>query len=323
MVLQMKILITPTSLTPSKNQKALELLEREHCELVFNDLGRPLEPDEIIERLDGVDGYIAGLDYITEKVIVAAPASLKVISRYGMGCDRVDIAAATKRNIAVTNTPGANANAVADLVLGLMISVARKLPYLDKITKNGEWVRTTGVELYKKTIGIIGIGAIGKGVAKRAGGFSMEILAYDPYGDKDYMKNNGIRNVTFEFLLQNSDFITLHLPLNESTLHIIDDKALAHVKRDAILINAARGGLIDENAAYMALKSGRLGGLGLDAFEKEPPTPCPMYKMENVVITPHTGAHTAEATEYMSIMAVKNTLDVLCGRDCPYMINKK
>jgi D-3-phosphoglycerate dehydrogenase len=319
----MKILVTPTSFTKNKRTKAMDMLTAFTEDIVFNDLGRPLEAAEIIERLDGVDGYIAGLDYITAEAINAAPASLKVISRYGAGCDRVDTQAAKSKGIAVTSTPGANAQAVADLALGLMLSVARKIPYLDKKTKEGGWVRSTGQELYKKTLGIVGLGAIGKNVAKRAAGFSMDILAYDPYGDANYMAQNNIKNVSLEYLLQNSDFVSLHLPINNETRHIVDASALATVRQGAIIINTSRGGLIDEAAAYEALVSGRLGGLGLDAFEQEPPVlTAPLFTLDNVVTTPHTGAHTFEATEGMGVMAVQNLIDVLSGGSCPYIVNR-
>lgn len=316
----MKILVTPTSFNANSRSKARDLLESYSGDIVFNPYGRPLNADEIVPLLEGVDGYIAGLDYITADVLEKAPDCLKAISRYGAGYDRVDISAAEKRGITVTNTPGVNSESVADLAFGLMLSAARKIPVLDRKVRSGEWPRTTGVEIYGKTIGIFGLGAVGKGIARRARGFSMNILAYDPFLDRAFAEANGIRECTADELLRESDIISLHLPLNENTRKIINREAIAKMKQGAIIINTARGGLIDEAAAYEALKDGRLGGLGLDAFEKEPPGNSPLFELENVVVTPHAGAHTAEAAENMGIVAVQNLIDVLSGKECRNII---
>lgn len=319
----MKILVTPTSFNANSRSKARDLLESYSRDIVFNPYGRPLNAEEIAPLLEGVDGYIAGLDYITADVLEKAPDCLKAISRYGAGYDRVDISAAEKRGIIVTNTPGVNSESVADLAFGLMLSAARKIPVLDRKVKSGEWPRTTGVEIYGKTIGILGLGAIGKGIARRARGFSMNILAYDPFLDRAFAETNGIRECTADELLRESDIISLHLPLNENTREIINREAIAKMKQGTIIINTARGGLIDEAAAYEALKDGRLGGLGLDAFENEPPGSSPLFELENVVVTPHAGAHTVEAVENMGILAVQNLIDVLSGKECRNIIINK
>lgn len=317
----MKILVTPTSLQPGKNEPVLSIL-RTFCDnLIFNTSGRPLTEDELIPLLKDCDGYIAGLDFVTEKVIRSCPR-LKVISRYGAGYDRVDIEAAKKMGIPVTNTPGVNAQAVGELAFALILSVARKIPYLDTETRDGKWVRSTGMELKGKTLGILGLGAIGKVVAMCGQGFHMDIIAYDPYIDNQYCQEHQIRACSFDDVIGQADVITLHLPLNEQTRHMIGRKAIAGMKAGAILVNTSRGGIIDEDAAFEALKSGRLGGLGLDAFETEPPENSPLFGLDNVVVTPHTGAHTKEATMNMAASAVKNLIDVLSDRDCPYIVNK-
>ena len=315
----MKVLVTPTSLQPGKNDKALEPLRAFADNLVFNSTGKPLREDDLIPLLKDCDGYIAGLDSITEKVLAACPR-LKVISRYGAGVDRVDLAAAKARNIAVTNTPGANAEAVGELALTLMLSVARQVPYLDRSTKEGGWLRTTGMELKGKALGVMGLGSIGKVLARSAQGLEMTVLAYDPYINADYCAAHAIRPCAFEEVLREADVISLHLPLNDETHHLIDDRAIRQMKPAAVLINTSRGGIIDEEAALAALKEGRLGGLGLDAFEAEPPKDSPLFAFPNVVATPHTGAHTREATDNMARMAVENLIDVLSGKDCPYLI---
>lgn len=316
----MKILVTPTSLQPDKNPQALKPLQEFSSDLVFSPAGRPLTEDELIPLLKDCDGYIAGLDFITEKVLDACPR-LKVISRYGAGYDRVDTAAAKKRNIIVTNTPGVNAEAVGELTFGLILSVARKIPHLDRSTRDGGWIRSTGMELKGKTIGIMGLGAIGKVVARCARGFDMKAVAYDPFINADYCRENGIESLSADEVLHRSNVLCLHLPLTEETRHLIDREAIARMPEGAIIINAARGGIIDEAAAYEALKSGHLGGLGLDAFEQEPPAGSPLFELPNVVVTPHTGAHTKEATDNMAAAAIRNLITVLSGENCPFVVN--
>lgn len=316
----MKILVTPTSFPKTPEFEAYRMLEGFADEIVFNPYGRPLKGGDFKGIFDGVDGFIAGLDYITAEIIESMPKTLKVISRYGAGVDRVDLKAAAQKGIVVTNTPGTNSVAVAELAFGLMLSLARSIPLLDKETKNGEWSRHTGIELCGKTLGILGLGAIGKNIASRAKAFGMRVLAYDPYINTEYARSNGIVACALEDVLKTADFISLHLPLNEETKHIIDKKALSTVKHGVFIINTARGGLIDENAAKEALESGKLGGLGLDVFEAEPVTDSPLLAFGNVVATPHTGAHTAESVQNMGIMAVQNLVDILRGRECKNVV---
>lgn len=315
----MKILVTPTSFKPAKGGAALELLRSFSKDLVFNPQERPLAEDELIPLLDGCEGFIAGLDFITRKVIENA-TDLKVISRYGSGVDRVDLAAAKENGVVVCYTPSVNADAVADLTFALLLGVARKVPMLNRKTREGEWIRSVGFELYGKTFGIIGLGAIGKAAAKRAAGFSMKVLAYDPYINKEYAGANGIISASFDDIVKEADFISLHLPLTDESRNIIGAEVMKKMKKGAVIINTARGGLIDESAAYELLKSGHLGGLGLDAFELEPPGPSPLFTLDNVVVTPHTGAHTAEAISAMAELSVTNLIDVLSGKECPHIV---
>ena len=316
----MKILVTPTSFKPVKGGPALELLRSFSEDLVFNPKEKPLSEDDLIPLLSGCVGFIAGLDSITRKVIENAPG-LKVISRYGVGVDQVDLKAAREKGIDVCNTPGTNSNAVADLAFALLLSIARRIPLLDRKTKGGEWLRSTGFELGGKTIGILGLGAVGKEVARRAAGFSMKIMAYDPFMNMEYAQANGITAADFTTVVENADIVSLHLPLMEETRHIISADIMKTMKKGAVIINTARGGLIDEKAAYEFLVSGHLGGLGLDAFETEPPGPSPLFELDNVVVTPHTGAHTGEATAAMAAVSVKNLIDVLSGKKCPNIVN--
>lgn len=317
----MKILVTPTSLQPGKNSAALKSLQDFSHDLVFNPTGKPLTEDELIPLLKDCDGYIAGLDFITEKAIDACP-HLKVISRYGTGYDRVDIMAAKKKGVIVTNTPGVNAEAVGELTFGLILSAARNIPHLDRSTREGGWIRSTGMELKGKTLGIMGLGAIGKVVARCAQGFDMEVIAYDPYINLEYCQKHRIKSTTIDEVLSCSNVLSLHLPLNDETYHLINRESISRMPEGAIIINASRGGIIDEEAAYEALTSGHLGGLGLDAFEQEPPKDSPLFQLPNVIATPHTGAHTREATDHMAALAISNLIDVLSGQECNYVVNR-
>jgi len=316
----MKVLVTPTTFKPDKGGAALELLRSFSTELVFNPGEKPLSEDELIPLIAECEGCIAGLDFITRKVIENAP-DLKVISRYGVGVDKVDLKAAKDKGVIVCNTPATNSNAVADLTFALLLGIARKIPMLDRKTKEGQWIRSTGFELFGKTMGILGLGAVGKAVAKRAAGFSMKIMAYDPFMNMEYAKANGITVASLEEVVRSADVVSLHLPLLDETRHIISADVMKTMKKGAVIINTARGGLIDENAALELLNSGYLAGLGLDAFETEPPGPSPLFALDNVVVTPHTGAHTTEATAAMADNAVKNLIDVLSGKACQNIVN--
>ncbi len=316
-----KILVTPTSLQPGKKNEALDRLREFSNDLVFNPTGRPLTEEELLPLIGDCDGYIAGVDFVTEKVIAAA-TRLKVISRYGAGVDRVDLEAAKVRGVLVTNTPGANAQAVAELAIGLVLSVARRIPHLDRTTRSGEWIRSSGIELKGKTLGILGLGAIGKCLARIAAGFDMEVMAYDPFMNEEYAKENGIAVADRDEVIARADVLSLHVPMTRENRHMIDKAAIETMRPGAILINASRGGLIDEEAAYEALVSGKLGGMGLDAFEVEPPGETKLFTLPNVVVTPHTGAHTAEATTNMATMAVDNLIEGLTTGESRYQVNK-
>jgi len=317
----MKILVTPTSMQPDMESDALKQLRIFSEDLVFNSFKRPLTEGELISLLKDCDGLLAGVDFVTAKVITSCP-TLKVISRYGAGYDRVDIEAAKQAGIPVTNTPGVNAQAVGELAFGLILSLARRIPYLDQQTKAGAWVRSVGMELKGKTLGILGLGAIGKVVARCGQGFGMNVIAYDPFVDKSYCQKHQIEIGTAEDVIRKGQVISLHLPLNDETRNYIDKETIEKMQKGALVINTSRGGLVNEEDAYEALKSGRLGGLGLDAFAVEPPKASPLFELENVIVTPHTGAHTKEATENMGELAVKNLIAILTGAECQYIVNK-
>jgi len=317
----MKILVTPTSFLTPPNAPAKAALENFASEVVYNDLTRPLHAEEVIERLAGVDGYIAGLDHITDEVIRAAPETLKVISRYGIGVDRVDLQACQKRGIVVTNTPGTNSIAVCELAFALMLCAARNIPRLHNAVENGQWPRSEGVELHGKVLGIIGLGAIGKHLAIRAKAFGMKIVAYDSCLDETFVRFHDFRALELDALLEQSDFISLHVPQDSTTTRIIDAKTIQRMKTGVILINTARGGLLDEEAVAEGIRSGKLGGVGLDAFEEEPLLNSPLKGLDRVIFTPHSGAHTLEAVRSMGHLAVENLITVLKGETSPCCVS--
>ncbi len=304
-----KILITSTSFFKA-GPIPLQQLKEFHCGIIENPYGRPLKEDELIPLLVDVDGVIAGLDEFGEKVLKSSNR-LKVISRYGVGIDNIDMEAAKRLGIFVINTPDVNTQAVADLTFGLILSVSRKIPQSHQSTKEGRWERLIGRGVYKKSLGIIGLGRIGKAVAKRAKGFEMEIIAYDVLRDESFAETLGIKFLPIDDLLREADFVTLHCGLNPQTKGLIGPRELGLMKETAYLINTARGELVDERALYEALKEGRIAGAGLDVYEKEPPLGNSLLSLENVVTTGHIAAYTDEAIKEMALASVKNLLSAL------------
>lgn len=309
----MRILVTPTSLSRNPESAVLNPLRELADELIFNTLGRPLTSAELSEALPGVDGVIAGLDAYDSAAIASADR-LRVISRYGVGVNNVDLAAAADKGISVTRTPGANASAVAELAIGLAFAIAREIPRLHAEVAEGGWPRGGGIELAGRTFGVVGFGAIGRIVAERARGLGMHVLAYDPFVDAPAIAETGAEPASLDEIFSRADVVSLHVPLLESTRHIVDAARISTMKPGSIILNTSRGGLIDEAAARVALDSGHLFGVGLDAYETEPPQDSPLIGHPRVVATPHSGAHTAEAVERMSSGSIRNLVDELSGR---------
>ncbi|MBF4550031.1 phosphoglycerate dehydrogenase [Pseudoclavibacter sp. VKM Ac-2888] len=309
----MRILITPTSLSRTPDAEVLAPLRDMADELIFNTLGRPLTSAELAEALPGIDGVIAGLDTYDAAALAGADR-LRVISRYGVGVNNVDLAAAAGKGIHVTRTPGANASAVAELAIGLAFAVAREIPRLHAEVADGGWPRGSGIELGGRTFGVVGFGAIGRIVAERARGIGMHVLAYDPFVPAAAIAETGAAPASLDELFRAADVVSLHVPLLESTRHVADAARIAAMKPGAILLNTSRGGLIDEAAAREALDAGHLFGVGLDAYETEPPQDSPLLGHPRVVATPHSGAHTAEAVARMASGAIQNLVEELSGR---------
>jgi D-3-phosphoglycerate dehydrogenase len=314
-----RLLVTPTSY--GKNDPRLKTeLEALVGEVIYNPTGKPLTSTEVARLLPGMDGYIAGLDAIDASALEAADR-LKVIARYGVGVDSVDLAAAQARRIVVTNTPGANSVSVAELALGLMLALARQIPEAVEAVHQGKWPRYTGISLEGKVIGILGLGAIGKQLARRLAGFDCRILAFDPFADLAFAKENHVELATMDEVIGHSDFVSLHLPLLPETRGLVSDDFLSKMKKGSFLINTSRGEAVDETALLKALQSGHLKGAGLDAFTVEPPDPQnPLLALPQVITTPHLGAQTDGATSNMGWFAMRDCVAVLKGETPLYKV---
>lgn len=302
----MNILVTPRSFGKN-NPELFVRLENAGLNIIRNESGGILDEESMIRLIGQCEGVILGVDPMNAKVLDAAK-NLKAISKYGVGLDNIDLSLCEARGIKVSRTVGANSNAVADYALALMLAVARKVCLIDRHCRDRDWGKITGIDLYGKTIGIIGLGAIGKCVATRAKGFSMKILGTDPFWDEDFAVQAGIERADIDRICESSDFITLHCLLNHETEHMIDRRRINMMKKNAILINTARSGLIDNDALLEALEKKQIYGAGLDVFDQEPPDNPAWYGLDNIVMGSHTSSSTFGATELMGSMAVTNLL---------------
>jgi len=310
------VLVTPTSF--GRHNPALRhRLEQAVGEVVYNPTNRPLTADELVRLVPGCDGYIAGLDTVDRRVIEAADA-LRVIARYGVGVDAVDLAAAQEKGIVVTNTPGANTVSVAELTIGLILTLARRIPEASQATRLGQWPRLSGISLEKKVIGLVGFGAIGQQVARRLRGFDPVLIAYDPQPQATRAEELGVTLMPLDEVIPQADFLSLHCPATEATRNMVNEDFLAKMKDGAYLVNTARGELVDELALWKALQSGKLSGVAMDVFSRQPPDrDDPLLAMPQVIVTPHMGAHTDGAIEAMGLGALNNCLAVLRGEEPP------
>ena len=263
--------------------------------------------DEVIEKLQGYDAVILGIEPMTARVMEACP-QLKIVSRYGVGMDNVDQEAARRLGIRTFNTPGANSDAVADYTFGMMLDLARSISVTDRDLKAGQVKKHLGYPVYGRTLGIIGLGAIGKGMARRALGFGMKVMAYDVFWDEAFAKEHGVQRAELEEIYKEADFITLHCGLNEQTRNMIGAEQLRMMKPSAFLINNARGGLVDEAALNEALRSGEIAGAGIDALVTEPPIGSPLLELEQVIAAPHVAGSSMDSINNMGIFSARNVV---------------
>jgi D-3-phosphoglycerate dehydrogenase len=314
-----RIVVTPVALCQNENL-LVNTLKQQGYEVVLHTTMTPPSPADLSRYLQGAIGMVAGMEPVPAAVIEGADR-LRVISRFGVGYDNVDVAAATRRGILVTYIPDAMIDAVADLTLGLILALARRIPELDASMKSGEWRRVLGADVTRKSLGIIGTGRIGMAVARRAAGFRMRLLGYDPAANPQFVEELGGEYVSLADLLGQSDFITLHLPLLPATRGLIAAPQLAQVRPSAFLINCARGALVDEAAIYAALTEGRLAGFATDVYPHEPPEPHPLYRLPNVIALPHIASYTPATAARMSQAALENLLAGLRGEAPEHAIN--
>ena len=311
--MKLKVLISAPYMQPV-NERLRTFFMEQGIELCIPVVHERLEEDELIPLIGDIDGVICGDDRFTEKVLNAAP-KLKVISKWGTGIDSIDQAACKRLGIAVRNTPNAFSEPVADSVLGYMLCFARKLPCMDHAMHNGIWQKIPGVALRECTLGVIGVGNIGKSVVIRALGFGMHILGNDiKHMPKDFLNQTGIEMVSKEELLPQADFVTLNCDLNPTSYHLMDEAAFAIIKPTAVVINLARGPIIKESALVNALLEKRIAGAALDVYEIEPlPPESLLCQMHNVMLAPHNSNSSPEAWEKVHQNSIRNLLDVLGG----------
>lgn len=305
-----------------------EPLSERGLELLRKDFQVEVRPDLTGGDLAGAIGpydalVVRSQTQVTAEVIEAAE-SLKVIARAGIGLDNVDVEAATRRGVMVVNAPQSNIISAAEHTIALLLAQARNVPRADRALRAGTWERSAfqGVELQGKTIGVVGLGRVGALVAQRAAAFGMRVIAFDPYVPRERAKEMGVELMpTLEALLVQADFVTIHLPRTPDTEGLIGEHELSMVKEGARLVNTARGGIVDEAALLKALEDGRLAGASLDVFANEPTTRSPLFELDNVVVTPHLGASTAEAQDKAGVTVAEMVALALKGEFVPYAVN--
>ena len=310
-------MLTLTSAVSADTADIIEMIHAAGHELTigpdFVGVSRGQEvSSEVHELLAGHDALVVGGVEIGREVIEASP-QLRVISRTGVGYDAVDAAAAAEHGIPVVIAVGSNHITVAEYAFGLMLVLGRQMLPHHQIAIGGEWRRVANSDLAGKTLGIAGLGRIGRALADRALAFEMEVIGYEAYPDREFVESRGIELVEIDQLCRRSDFISLHLPATDETTEIINSERLELMKPSAYVVNTARGGLIDESALYAALKDGQIAGAGLDVFEPEPPVGSPLLELPNVIASPHAAGISRESVHRMGYQAVENALAVLSG----------
>lgn len=319
-----EILILSRKFWTARTAYVDDFLARRDCYAAEHNVTYPVSEDELCEIVRNAEGIITGLERITERVIESAP-KLKVISAGGVGFDHIDLRAANKREIVVANCAGCNNHSVSELAFGMMLALARNVIIHDREIKRGGWIpydiAIQGSELWGKTLGIVGLGRVGKATALLGKAFGMKVLAHDIVWDITFANQNGISLVPLDTLLAQSDWITLHCPLTDATRGLIDERAIDLMKPTAFLINTSRGPVVKESALVNALASKRIAGAGLDVFEVEPHPDNPYTEFDNVVLTPHIGGSTMEAFDRSLYLALTNVTNVVNGLPAHCQVN--
>lgn len=311
-----KILL-PMLIFPTQCAQAAEMLRAGGYELIENPGPNPFSLARFAAHFEEIVGVVCGSEAWTDPMFAHLPR-LRALSRFGTGTDNIDLEAAAARGIACANTPGTNSAAVAEHALALMLEWMRRCGQYDAQLRRGVWEKRAGAELTGKTVGLIGFGSIARHLSRLLRGFDVKLLVYDPYLDPGDLSNRGARFCALQELLAASDIVSLHLPATDETRHMIDAAALSQMRPGALLINTARGSLVDSGALYQALKQGKIAGAALDVFETEPPPAgLPLFELDNFIGTPHVGGSTAEANLRTGVQAAQNLLDLLAGRPVP------
>ncbi|UCB59470.1 MAG: hydroxyacid dehydrogenase [Thermoplasmatales archaeon] len=310
--------------TDKMAEEALTVLKDAGFDVIYDEI----DADTLLKEIGKYDGLMvrSRTKATTEVIEAGSSGNLKVIGRAGIGVDNIDIETAGKKGIPVVNSPTGATASVAELTIGHMLTLSRHLALADKTMKKGEWAKKKlkGFELDGKTLGLIGTGNIGKYTAKLAQCFGMKIIGYDPFISKKDMSKDNIEKIEdLGKLMENSDYISLHLPHIPATHHIINKKMIEKMKPSSYLINCARGGTVDENALYNALKEGKIAGASLDVYESEPPENSPLLELDNVVLTPHLGANTKEGQIKAGTICANQIVKVLNGKEPEHCVNKK
>jgi phosphoglycerate dehydrogenase-like enzyme len=306
-----KVLVSAMTLSGVQAEYA-DVLRSAGFELVFPPRPVQLVESEMVDMLDGVYATLAGSEPYTRKVLNACP-NLRVIARMGVGYDAVDLAAANDHGIAVTFTPGTNHDAVAELAFALILGLSKDLVSQHMGTRALKWPRRTNLPLRGRTLGIAGLGRIGKAVAMLGEAFKMKLMAYEPFPDQEFVKQHKVNLVPLERLLAESDFLSIHSPLTPESRHLINKKTLALMKPTAYLINTARGGLVCETDLIEALHQKKLAGAGLDVFEREPPSDSALFHMDNVLVTPHAAGVDFQSRDDMAMSAATSIVKLYQG----------
>jgi D-3-phosphoglycerate dehydrogenase len=298
----------------------VDYLKNRGCIVDLIPQGKKLSEDELIQTLREYDAVVVGIERMTASVIQAAK-KLKIIAKHGAGVDNIDVKTASANGVVVTSAPGTNSDSVADLTMGLFLSLARSIPHADRSVRAGGWPRLVGFQMSQKVLGIIGLGEIGKRVARRAAGFDMKVIAYDVIRDEAFAQEWGITYLSLDEVLSTADFVSIHIPSIPSTFKMIGDRELRLMKKEAFFVNISRGEILDEEALYRALKERRIRGAGLDVFSSEPPKENPLFTLDNVILTPHMGAYTYEALRETGMICVRGIADFLEGKRPGFVVN--
>jgi phosphoglycerate dehydrogenase-like enzyme len=298
------VAVTPRSFRQTQGAHLLRL-EQSGVLVRYPTVDRPLSEPEMLELVEGCEAVIVGVEPVSAAVLDAGP--IRVVVKYGSGLDNIDLDATSARGVTVVGTGRANARSVAELTIALMLALARHVVAHDRLIRSGSWSRRPGIELEGKRLGLVGYGAIGRTVARLAHGFGLVTVAHDPV-----LAEADVELVDLDELLTSTDVVSLHLPLDERTRGLLGTRELALMRPGALLINTARGGLVDEQALAEALRTGRLGGAAFDVFLEEPlPPDSPLLELDSFVASPHAGAATTEAARRASLLAVDLLLDAL------------